>query len=240
MHRLPQGTEAVPSSAASIPRISVQHTRPSQPRQGRMPVVYQPELKLRNINILASYIGTAYARSNNTGAAIGAGCAANRMTSARPVVRAPSVRGVWRKKLRMESDGRFRPAHRHGPGWPLLQRVGARAAIERDDRTAISERVPCGLPRTRGNRSRGAVQARRDIPHTARILEAVRGTHVPVTQEERRHTFPTAAGSGTHVPALLEEPHGALRAGARATASRVPAQACGMRIHVPGQQRRWM
>ena len=155
--------------------------------------------------------------------------------------RAPQVRRVWMKKLRMESDGRFRPAHRHGPGRPVPQGAGARAAIEREDRTAISERVPCGLPRTRGNRSRGGVQACRNIPHTTRILEAVRGLSVPVTQEERRHTFPTAAGFlRTPVPAPLEEERGALSTAARATASRVPAQACGMRMHVPGQQRRWM
>ena len=167
-------------------------------------------------------------------------CAEEGGTSARMERRAPKVRRVWRKKLRMESDRRFRPAHRHGPGRPVPQGSGARAAIEREDRTAISERVPCGLPRTRGNRSHDAVQACRNIPHTTRISEAVRGSHVPVMQEERRHTFPTAAGFRTHVPAPLEEERGALRAAARASASRVPAQACGMRIHVPGQQRRWM
>ena len=72
-------------------------------------------------------------------------------------------------------------------------------------------------------------KARGDIPHTTRIPEAVRSSHVPAMQEERRHMSPTAAGSGTHVPAPPEEERGALRAGPRARTS-----------HVPGQHRRWM
>ena len=204
----------------------------------RMSAVYRYDRSSLYINGLRPYIGAIYALSNNSETSKVVEYAEERMTNARMERRAPKVRRVWMKKLRMESDGRFRPAHRHGPGRPLPQGAGARAAIEREDRTAISERVPCGLPRTRGNRSRGAVQACRDI-HTTRILEAVRVSHVPVTQEERTHMSPTAAGFRTHVPAPLEEERGALRAGAPATASHVPAQACGMRIHVPGQHRRW-
>ena len=239
MERLPR----TPEIPAYIGRVSLLARRiPAHTQFGsrRIPVVYRSDRSSLYINGLRPYIGVIHALSNNDQAGSDVVCARHRRTSVRMERRAPKVRLVWMKKLRMESDGRFRSAHRHGPGRPLPQGVGARAAIERDDRTAISERVPCGLPRTRGNRSRGAVQARGDILHTLRIPEAVQGSHVPGTQEERTHIPPTATGSGTHVPALLEEEHRAWRAGARATASHVPAQACGMRMHVPGQQRRWM
>ena len=58
----------------------------------------------------------------------------------------------------MESDGRWCPAHRHRPGVPTPQGFGAVAAIERDDRTTISVRVPRCLPDGRGNKTRRTVQ----------------------------------------------------------------------------------
>ena len=128
--------------------------------------------------------------------------------------RAPQVRRVWMKKLRMESDGRFRPAHRHGPGRPVPQGSGARAAIEREDRTAISERVPCGLPRTRGNRSHDAVQAWPEHsshdPHSGggagftRSRDAGRAdAHVPHLSR-LPYTCSRTAGRGTRKPCAPE------------------------------------
>ena len=59
-------------------------------------------------------------------------------------------------------------AHRFGPGKPVPQGFGAVAALERDDRTAVSERVPPRLPGGRGNRPARGVQARGAGFHTSR------------------------------------------------------------------------
>ena len=61
------------------------------------------------------------------------------------------------------------PAHRHWLKQPAPQRVGAFAAIARDDRTAVSERVPHRLPGGRGNRGFGEAQTPGVGSHTSRI-----------------------------------------------------------------------
>ena len=66
-------------------------------------------------------------------------------------------------------EGRLCPAHRHRPEQPAPQWVGAVAALERDDRAAVSERVPHSLPERRGNKTARAVQAGRAGFHTPRI-----------------------------------------------------------------------
>ena len=68
----------------------------------------------------------------------------------------------------MESGGRLCPAHRHRPEQPAPQGFAAVAAFERDDRVAVSERVPHRLPGGRGNRMARAVQAGRTGFHTSR------------------------------------------------------------------------
>ena len=85
------------------------------------------------------------------------------------------------------------PAHRHRPEQPTPQRVGAVAAIERDDWAAVSERVPRCLPSDRGNKARRAVQARGGIPHTSRTGSGggVRaGSPVTAAHREAPHMFP--------------------------------------------------
>ena len=75
-------------------------------------------------------------------------------------------------------------------------RVVARVAIERDDRAAISERVPRCLPSNRGNKTRRAVQARGGVIHTTRTgTGAGGGAGSPVTAAQwmQPHMVRTAA-----------------------------------------------
>ena len=68
----------------------------------------------------------------------------------------------------MESKGRLSPAHRDRLGRPAPQGFGAVAAFERDDRAAITVRVPHRLPDSRGNRTgRGVQTAIADFTHRA-------------------------------------------------------------------------
>ena len=102
----------------------------------------------------------------------------------------------------------------HGVRWALVlctpssaktadaQGVGAFAAIERDDRTAVSERVPHRLPGDRGNRTRRTVQARSAAFHTPRTegsaLPPSTGTlaHVTANRREPVHMLPQLVRRG--------------------------------------------
>ena len=93
----------------------------------------------------------------------------------------------------MESDGHLRPAHRHRLGRPPPQGLEARAALERDDRPAVSERVPHRLPVTRGNRTPRTRQAGGDELHIMRTVTiAAPKCGSPVTSPHlcRLHTLP--------------------------------------------------
>ena len=103
------------------------------------------------------------------------------------------MRRVWRENSEGSPDGRLCPAHRHWPEQPTPQGVGAVAAIERDDRAAVSERVPRCLPGTRGNKMRREVQARGGTLHTSRTGNGDGGrAGSPVTAAHREppHMFP--------------------------------------------------
>ena len=100
--------------------------------------------------------------------------------------------GVTRKTPQ-ESDGRLCPAHLHRPEQPPPQGVGAVAAIERDDRAAISEGVPRCLPSSRGNKLTRAVQVGGGSLHTPRSSNSGSGSQ-PFTRSRR------AARDGSHVP----------------------------------------
>ena len=117
--------------------------------------------------------------------------------------RASTMRGVDEKRLRMESDGRLCPAHRHRPKQPTPQGVGAFAAIERDDRAATFGRVPRCLPAARGNKTRRAVQAHRGfLTHRAPAAAAAAWVHPLPPRIARRWTCSrTAAVRCAHVPA---------------------------------------
>ena len=68
----------------------------------------------------------------------------------------------------MESEAGLCPALRHRPEQPSPQWVGAVAASERDDRAAVTVRVPHRLPDRRGNRTGCGVQtAMADFTHRA-------------------------------------------------------------------------
>ena len=92
--RFRQETEAATSSATSIQCMSVQHTRPSQLRHERMPVVCRSVSESNTIRALVPYTGAAYACPNNTQTVCVGISAANRTTSARYIAMAPAVRGV--------------------------------------------------------------------------------------------------------------------------------------------------
>ena len=135
------------------------------------------------------------------------------------------MRRVCQERLRMESDGRWCPAHRHRPEQPTPQGFGAVAAIERDDRATISVRVPRCLPDGRGNKTRRTVQpAVAFRTHRALALAATVGTvHslLPRTGStvtcsrtaERRRTCSRSAVRFRDMP------------GARATAGRIDESA---------------
>lgn len=105
------------------------------------------------------------------------------------------------QRLRRESDGRLCPAHRHRPIRPTPQGVGAFAAIERDDRAAVSERVPHRLPYNRGKSCR-TPQERSAAFHTSRTAglalppRAEEGAHVTANCREPVHTLPQLARRG--------------------------------------------
>ena len=68
----------------------------------------------------------------------------------------------------MESEAGLCPALRHRPEQPSPQWVEAVAAFERDDRAAVTVRVPHRLPDSRGNRTGCGVQtAMADFTHRA-------------------------------------------------------------------------
>ena len=102
----------------------------------------------------------------------------------------------------MESEGRLCPAHRHRPEQPTPQGVGAFAAIERDDRAAITERDPHRLLDNRGNKRRRRVQARSVAFHTPRTegsaLPRITGWVARVTANHRElvHTLLQLARGG--------------------------------------------
>ena len=85
------------------------------------------------------------------------------------------------------------PAHRHRPEQPTPQGVGAVAAFERNDRAAVSERVPRCLPDDRGNKVRRAVQVCGGTLHTSRTGNgdgARAGSPVTAAHREPPHMFP--------------------------------------------------
>ena len=99
-------------------------------------------------------------------------------------------------------DGRLSPAHRHRPEQPAPQWVGAIAAIERDDRAAVSERVPHRLPSSGGNRPARAVQAGRAGFHTPRIDASA----VPPRSGTPRTCYRKPSRVVAHVTAALRRP----------------------------------
>ena len=80
----------------------------------------------------------------------------------------PRCVGCDEKNSEGSPGGRLCPAHRHRPEQPTPQGVGAVAAFERNDRAAVSERVPRCLPDDRGNKVRRAVQVCGGTLHTSR------------------------------------------------------------------------
>ena len=75
----------------------------------------------------------------------------------------------------MESEAGLCPANRHRPEQPSPQRFEAVAAFERDDRAAVTVRVPHRLPDGRGNRTGRAVQtAMADFTHRAPVVRRYR------------------------------------------------------------------
>ena len=86
--------------------------------------------------------------------------------------------------------------HRVGPGRPSLQGFGTVAALERDDRSVISERVPRCLPDNGGNEVRRAVQAAGGILHTSRTGSGA-----------RVGSLPWRMSAASHVPPISRAPH---------------------------------
>ena len=85
------------------------------------------------------------------------------------------------------------------------QDFGALAAVERDDRTTVSERAPHCFPGSRGNKTARGVQARGTGFHTActvaRRCRRATGSVARVTANRRgpRHSLPQFARTGAIV-----------------------------------------
>ena len=119
-------------------------------------------------------------------------CSARQGTQKRVCAR--RQRAAWgvETRLRMESDGRPRPSHRRRPKPPLPQGFGALAALERDDRAAVSERVPHRLPASEVT-ERGVTRkpAGVDFTHCAPTTRRCsRSAPVTASQREPLHLLP--------------------------------------------------
>ena len=108
----------------------------------------------------------------------------------------PSCVGCDEKRLRRESEAGLCPAHRHRLKQPAPQWVEALATSERDDRAAVSERVPHRLPDSRGYRTGCDVQTVVPVftyraPMARCYRSAAAAVHsLPHFIRERLHTLP--------------------------------------------------
>ena len=112
--------------------------------------------------------------------------------------------GCDRKDSAGSPRGALAPCIPSSASEATLQGSGAVAAIERDDRAAVSERVPRCLPGNRGNKTRRAVHVGSAAFHHAhrqrprgftRYRRASRGAaHVPAPQASVAHMFPQHSG----------------------------------------------
>ena len=98
-------------------------------------------------------------------------------------------------------DGRSRPAHRDWLEAPAPQGFGAAAAIERDDRAAITERVPRCHPGSTGNKTCRTVQVGGGVHHTWRTGAGARAGSLPQRTAAAAHV-PAAQRSAVRSPLL--------------------------------------